>query len=40
MKLHRYLFSPLFLDLVTPLVDVYFKVKALLRRKSFYVGRI
>jgi cellulose synthase/poly-beta-1,6-N-acetylglucosamine synthase-like glycosyltransferase len=40
MKMHHYLFSPLLFDLITPLIDAYFRVKALCRHKSFYVGRI
>jgi glycosyltransferase involved in cell wall biosynthesis len=40
MKLHHYLFSPLWFDLIIPIIDIYFKIKALLRHKSFEVGRI
>jgi glycosyltransferase involved in cell wall biosynthesis len=40
MKMHHYFFSPLLFDLWIPVVDVYFRLKAFGRRKSFYVGRI
>ncbi len=40
LSLRPFIFWPLFLDLYTPLVDVWFRCKALLRKKSFGVGYI
>jgi glycosyltransferase involved in cell wall biosynthesis len=40
MKMHRYLFSPVLFELVTPFVDLYFQIKAAAQKNSFYVGRI
>ncbi len=39
LQMHRFLFS-VFFELLLPLVDLYFQIKALLRSRSFIVGRI
>lgn len=40
LKLRPFIFWPLFLDLYMPLVDLWFRCKAILRKKSFGVGYI
>lgn len=40
MKLRPFIFWPVFCDLYMPLVDIWFRCKALMRKKSFGVGYI
>lgn len=40
MKVHRYVFSILAFELIIPLVDLYFFLYGILRKKGFEVGRI
>lgn len=40
LGIHRYLLSPIFCDLVTPIVDLWFWMRASIHNKMFYVGRV
>ena len=40
LGIHRYLLSPIFYDLYTPLVDLWFWLRASVRTRMFYVGRV
>lgn len=40
LGIHRYLLSPIFYDLYTPLVDLWFWLRASIRTRMFYVGRV
>ena len=40
LGVHRYLLSPIFYDLWTPIVDVWYWVRASVRTRMFYVGRV
>lgn len=40
LGIHRYLLSPIVYELFTPIVDIWFRLKASIRRKQFNVGRL
>ena len=40
LGIHRYLLSPIFYDLYTPFVDLWFWLRASIRTRMFYVGRV
>lgn len=40
LGIHRYLLSPVFYDLVIPVVDLVYWIRASVRNKTFYVGRV
>lgn len=40
LGIHRYLLSPIFYDLWTPIVDFWYWLRASIRTRMFYVGRV
>ena len=40
LGIHRYVLSPVIYDLVIPVVDLVFWIRASVRNKTFYVSRV